>query len=268
MSVWRPEGGNEGWNLDPDWFNKGKNTSDPVTPSEPTEPAPSIFDDWEPDWTYEPMSEEEAADRARQFRDIYYNPQAEAIERQLEQAITDALSHEGRIRSNYVAQENTLREREKQQGRMDLESAIARGAGRSGVVDHLAQGRDQYYTGQLAGMSAQQMAELNAIANQLALTQRQAPDMLRQLAEQASRIEAQELQRLMDQDYERGRSYTQDDFNRMLQVFDRTQLTPLEQLQLYINLAGVKGNFPGTMPNIFGKFNDDTPDIFKQYGIG
>jgi hypothetical protein len=291
-----------------------------------------FFDDLPDWSYYEPKSEEDFARLSSQFRDIYEMPQRQALERRLEQALADSMSQEqrvranflsskgfltareqqelyaltkqlqeaevnaksqeGRIQANYIAQENMLREREKEQGRLDLESAIARGGGRSGVVPYMSQQRDQYYTGQLAGMSAQrmaelnavanqlglmqrqipeeqqmvrgkysdvlsglsaqQMAELNAIANQLGLVQRQVPVELQQLAEQASRLEAQELQRLMDLDYARGQEHDMDQFNRMLQVFDRTKLTPLEQLQVYLQAAEVAGMFPKSAPDIYG----------------
>ena len=217
-----------------------------------SEESKSFFDD-QPEWTYyEGLTPEEKAAQASQFRDIFYNPQAEAIERRLEQAIADASSHEGRIRANFAGYQDALGRREAEQRRVDLESAIARGAGRSGVVDHLGERRGGHFSELLSEQEAKKMAELNAISEQLGLINRQVPIELQQLAEQASRLEAQELQRLSDLDYQRRREYDQDQFGRSLQVFDRTHLTPLERLQLYLQAAEVAGMFPKQAPNIKG----------------
>lgn len=201
---------------------------------------------------YEQPSAQQVAQQAQQFRQIYEEPQRNEITRRLEQAIADASSQEEKIRANYQNFYNAMRNREQEQSRMDLESAVARGGGRSGLVPFMGERRDQYYTGKLSGAEAQKMAELNAISNQLGLVQRQVPDELRSLAEQASRLEAQELQRLMDMHYERQREHELQEFARALNVYDRTHLTPLEQLQLYLQMADVAGKFPAKPPSVRG----------------
>ncbi len=201
---------------------------------------------------YEKPTAEQFAQQANQFRQIYEEPQRNALTRQLEQAISDAQSQEQKINANYMSYHNAMRNREQQQRGQDLESAISRGAGRSGVVNYMDQKRDQFYTGEMSSVEAQKMAELNALSNELRLVNKQVPRELIELAEQASRLEAQELQRLRDLSYERGAQYDQDMFARSLNVFDRTKLTPLEQLQLYLSMADVAGKFPAKAPSASG----------------
>lgn len=201
---------------------------------------------------YSPPRAQDFAQQANQFRQIYEEPKRQEITRQLEQAITDAQNQRGNIDANYQSYYNTLNQRERQQGRSDLESAIARGAGRSGVVDYLARNRDREYTGYLDAAEAKRLAELSAVENQLSLVQRQVPTELKDLVDQAARLEAQELQRLQDLDYSRRAEYDMDQFSRMLQVYDRTRLSPLQQLQLYLQMAEIAGNFPKQAPSVYG----------------
>jgi hypothetical protein len=91
-----------------------------------------------------------------------------------------------------------------------------------------------------------------AIANQLGLTQRQVPDQRMGIADQAGRLVNQELQRLQDLQYSRGREYDMDQWARALSVFDRSDLTPLEQLQMYVALAQAMGTTPANMPSVLG----------------
>ena len=264
------------------------------------------------------------------------------------------------VKSSYAGFEDALRRRETEHSRLDLEDAIARGAGRSGVVNHMTGQRQEHYTELLAarltqknnelanirqqlqttmhsvprettqmlenamrqtqaeignlqqqlmqasisiprqttqGLQDAMMAKTNQLSDiqhqlgltqhqvpmqtsqqlqeayrnmygdmrgvydQLDLLQRQHPERVMGVHEQASRIQAQELQRLRDLMYERGRQEkldTRDDqiaqMQQMFGVFDRTQLTPLEQLQIYANLAGIKGEFPESLPDIFGQY--------------
>ena len=231
-----------------------KATTTPASePVEERKPSASFFDEFDFDY-YQPQSQEKLSEQARIFRNIFEQPQSEALERRLEQAITDATGQKGSIRADFAGLEDALRRREAEQRRLDLESAVSRGGGRSGVVPYQATQRDELYTEKLTAELAKKNAAIANVRNQLALIQKQVPLELQQLAEQASRIEAQELQRLMDLDYERKRESIIDQFQKAMAVFDRTQLTPYEQLHLYNQLAAVKGKYPDSLPSIFGQF--------------
>ena len=242
--------------LNPTTPTNPSNPTTPTTPAEPVDAQPTqqqqFFDDVNNQGYHTPMDQQQLAERAAQFRQVYEAPQREALTRQLEEAIMNAENQEASIRSNYASYMDSMNQHMDLQRRRDLESAIARGAGRSGVVDYDTIERERVFAPQISGTKAQKMAELNAIANQLALERRQVPRQIQELAEQASRLEAQELQRLMDLDYDRGRDYDMDQFARSLNIFDRTRLTPLEQLEAYLGMASIKGNFPSGVPDVYG----------------
>lgn len=227
-------------------------SSDAETP-QPLADAGKFFDT-QPEWSYyKPMDEPAMRTRAQELADMYSAPQYSQLERKLEQAIADAAAQEERIRAAYAGTTDAFARRETEQARLDLERAIARGAGRSGVVNFMDNQRQQHFAELLAAEEAKRNAELYNVANQLALAQRQVPDQRMEIAEQAGRLINQELQRLQDLQYTRGREHDLDQWERALSVFDRTQLTPVEQLAAYIQLAQVMGK-TGTMPSIHGTF--------------
>ena len=243
------------------WGGGGSASTTSTTPAQTTEEkkdtlgeAGDFFKDAPQSTYYQPMPDEHAGQLASEFRQIFEDPQRQALERKLEEAIMNASVQEQRVRGNFSGFEDALRRREQEQSRLDLESAVARGAGRSGVVPHMSMRRQEHFGEMYGAQHANKMAELNAISEQLGLTQRQVPIELQQLAEQASRLEAQELQRLRDLDYSRGREYDMDQFQRMLNTFDRTHLTPFEQLQLYLEMAEVFGKSSAKLPSVTGGF--------------
>ncbi len=217
--------------------------------------AKDYFSDFEVDEpTHSPLTSEQKKEQARTYRDIFKKPQMQQLDRKLDTARDDYKSQLGRTQANYQRQYNMLAEREQDQRRHDLDSAISRRAGRSGVVDYLNRERGKEYARQYSDLSHQEAAEADSLARELQRIKRQVPEQREQLAEQAARIEAQELQRLRDLDFKRRLQSAQEQYQRMFNVFDRTQLTPVEQLQLYAQLAGVKGEFPDDVPDIFGRF--------------
>ncbi len=206
-----------------------------------------------PGWSYyTPMDQAAMDEQAQGFAELYATPALKELEYKLEQSIADAAAQEERIRGAFGGMEDTLGRREAEQRRIDLESAIARGAGRSGVVDHLSGQRQEHFSELLAAEEAKKSAEMANIANQLAMIQRQVPEMRMDVQDQASRIASQELARLRELEYTRGREHDMDQWDRAMNVFDRTMLTPVEQLQLYMMLADTAGNFPGQVPSIYG----------------
>lgn len=228
-------------------------------PEPKPEPAPTtqvedFFRDL-PQWTYyKPMSTAEQRRLAQEYASMYIDPQIAAVQRSLEQAIADAAAQEERIRAAYAGTEQMLGRREEQQAARDLESAISRGAGRSGVVDWLARERGEYFAGLLSEAEAKRAAELSAVVNQLALKQRQAPEQITALEAQRGALASQELNRLRELEYQRQREHDLDQWARMLGIFDRTMLTPAQQMQLELMYAEQSGQFPGSTPGWYGRW--------------
>ncbi len=234
-------------------------TAPAPAPADPNAPKPlseaeNFFKD-APEWSYyQPMDASKMQANASDFANIYAQPQYQELERKLQQAITDAAAQEERIRGAFAGTESMYGRRENEQARRDLESAISRGAGRSGVVPFMGIKRQEHFSELLGAEEAKKNAELYAIANQLGLVQRQVPEQRMQIAEQAGRLTNQELQRLQDLEYARRREHDLDQWERSLSVFDRTRLTPLEQLTLYLQMAGTMGKTPANVPSVTGSF--------------
>lgn len=231
---------------------------DPVV-NDPNAPKPLTeaedFFSKQPEWSYyKPMDPNVMNQRAGEYANVYAQPLYQELERKLQQAIADASAQEARIRGAFAGTESMFARREDEQARRDLESAIARGAGRSGVVPFMAGQRQEHFSELLAAEEAKKNAELYAIANQLGLVQRQVPQQRMDIAEQQGRLTNQELQRLQDLEYTRGREHDIDQWERALSVFDRTRLTPVEQLSLYLQMAATMGKTPAQVPSVFGTF--------------
>ena len=247
-----------GWGASPSQVGSSP-TSKTGTGTTAEEPKPlteagGFFDD-APDWTYyQPMQQETMDQRAQEYGQVYAQPLYQELERRLEQAISDAAAQEARIHGAYAGTEAAFGRRENEQARRDMESAIARGAGRSGVVGHLSGQRQEHFSELLAAEEAKRNAELYAIANQLGLAQRQVPQHRMDITEQAGRLANQELQRLAELEYGRRREHDLDQWERMLSVFDRTRLTPVEQLAAYIQMAEAMGETPKSVPTVYGTF--------------
>ena len=202
---------------------------------------------------YTPMDPNEKRRLAAEYAGLQIDPHIQGLKRALEQALAGFGAQESRIRGAFAGTEAAFGRREAAQAQRDLESAIARGAGRTGVVDWLSAQRGEHFTELLAAEEAKKSAELTAIANQLGLLQQQTPQQIAELEARRGEVTSQELQRLQDQDYQRGREYDLDQWARSLGIFDRTMLTPAQQLQLYVSMAEAAGQFPSRTPDIYGR---------------
>ena len=202
---------------------------------------------------FKPMDPNEKRRLAAEYAGLQIDPHIQGLTRALEQAIAGFGAQESRIHGAFAGTEAAFGRREAAQAQKDLESAIARTGGRSGVVDWLSAQRGEHFTELLGAEEAKKSAELTAIANQLGLLQRQTPQQIAELEARRGEVTSQELQRLQDQDYQRGREYDLDQWARSLGIFDRTMLTPAQQLQLYVSMAEAAGQFPSRTPDIYGR---------------
>lgn len=140
-----------------------------------------------------------------------------------------------------------LQQLQDRQAQTDLESAIARGAGRSGVVDWQSDQRNKYYGDQFTDLearrgdlAAQHMAGLQTQQHERGVDdwnrQQQAALALSQMAQQHSQAE----------------------WGRSLDMHDRTMLTPLQQLQLHLGYTEALGQTPDFMINQYGGTQSNT----------
>jgi len=220
-----------------------------------------------PQWNQSPTQMQE---NARLWANLQIDPQISQLTRTLEQAMTNAQSQKQAIRAAFEGVPEQLERTEQRQAQADLESAIARGAGRSGVVDWQTRNRQEHFNQLLSQNAAQQAAQLAAVANQLGLTQQQTLDAMNQLEAQRGQLTQSFLSQLEDRGFTRGMQGTQaqmDLANLMANlaqnwnnaqwaqgrdIMDRTMLTPAERHQLNIQYGELIGQIPDYMLDAFG----------------
>jgi nucleoid-associated protein YgaU len=220
-----------------------------------------------PQWQQTP---EQMMEQAERYASLQVDPQLQALQRALEQAIANAQAQEERIRAAYAGVPAALERAEQKQAAADLESAISRGAGRSGVVDWLAAQRQEYYNQALSEMKAKEAAELTAVANALGLTQQQAREQQQQLEALRGTLTQQHLAALQDLGYQRAlegwqnqtalaqqlasmaQAWDASQWARALDTFERTMLTPYQQHQLNIGYGDIIGEMPAQMVDPYG----------------
>jgi|GEM_PF-3847805 lysozyme len=220
-----------------------------------------------PQWQQSP---EQMLEQAERYASLQVDPQQQALQRALEQAIASAQGQEERIRAAYAGVPSALERAEQRQAATDLESAISRGAGRSGVADWLAAQRQEYYNQALSEAKAKEAAELTAVANALGLTQQQAQEQQQQLEALRGTLTQQHLAALQDLSYQRGlegwqnqtalaqqlasmsQAWDAAQWARALDTFERTMLTPYQQHQLNIGYGDIIGEMPAQMIDPYG----------------
>ena len=254
-------------------------TSKPAEPTQPGGQVPyqpqqypyeemtkKIFEQM-PQWN---MPYEDMKQRATNYAGLQVDPQLQALQRAVEQAEAAAQAQEGRISAAYSGVPEQLDRAEQKHGQRDLESAIDRGAGRSGVVDWLAAQRQEHYGGLLAQTEAQKAAELTAIANQLGLTHEQAAEQMQNLEGMRGNLTQQHLAQLEDQGYSRGMDAWQGQMSAAQQLsqlaqqwdegqrrfaldtFDRTMLRPDQRWNIYHQGADIMGETPEGLVDHYG----------------
>lgn len=201
---------------------------------------------------FQPPSYSSLLPQAQTYASLQVNPQVSAVQRSIEQALQNYQQGQARVNAIYGGLPALLERREQQQAEQDLESAIARGVGRGGVVEHLAQQRQEHFGDLLAQGEAKRAAELQGLADQYGLTLQQADSMLQDLEAQRGMLTSQYM---TDLDREH--------WQRMLDMLPWTQISPAQQHELNIGYAGATGKFQ-PMLNQYGGVGATQPIIPAQ----
>jgi len=131
---------------------------------------------------YKAPSESELLTQAQQYADLQVSPLLSAIQSRLGNAQTSYANEKGAIEAAYAGVPARTQSLLDEARRNAMESAIARGMGRSGVVDWQTEKLSTPIMQQAAQSEQEKAARLAAIANTLATTQTEA-DRQRQEAE-------------------------------------------------------------------------------------
>lgn len=154
--------------------------------------------------SYTPRTDEELLALARQMAGLAVGPQRLAIQQQIEELQRQADMSRQRIEASYAGAEDALARALAIARQQATESAIARGGGRSGLVDYTTTKLQEPLMINYQQQQAQRAAALADIESALGLGQSQAAERLRQLAEQEGALTTQQLAALKDTDYARA----------------------------------------------------------------
>ena len=137
---------------------------------------------------YTPKSTDEIIAEATKLADLQINPLIEAINRRIREAETTASGQRKGIEAAYAnvgtEAQRLLSEAEKRA----LESAIARGGGRSGAVEYTTQKLSEPIMSQVAQAEAEKAAKLSAIEEALGTYKTNAMDELTSLQERRAAL--------------------------------------------------------------------------------
>jgi hypothetical protein len=214
---------------------------------------------------YNAPSEQELLSQAGTWAGLQIDPQVQALNDAIEKARLSAQTQEDKINANYASFDSSVDRMVQKAEQRALESAIARGGGRSGAVEWLS---DQYAAPimeQAATQQAGRTASLNSIANALALAEEQYRGQGTALEARRGELEAQrvsELQALAQAqasgNWERVATATQNLMNMATQAQQfnsqfATSLLPYfmptvgQDMDYNLGLVGSFGEVPGSM---------------------
>ena len=145
---------------------------------------------------YNAPSEQELLSQAGTWAGLQIDPQVQALNDAIEKARLSAQTQEDKINANYASFDSSVDRMVQKAEQRALESAIARGGGRSGAVEWLS---DQYAAPimeQAATQQAGRTASLNSIANALALAEEQYRGQGTALEARRGELEAQRVSEL------------------------------------------------------------------------
>lgn len=162
---------------------------------------------------YQQPNQEELLQQAQQYADLQITPQQQALQRALEQAIANTEAQQKAVEAAYAGVPERTQQLLDEARRYALESAIARGAGRSGVVNWETEKRTTPIMTQAQEAEARKAAELANIAEQLGLIKSQTSEREQQLETLRGDLTRQYLQQLQNQGYIRSRDDWQAAFN-------------------------------------------------------
>lgn len=216
--------------------------------------------------SYTPPSEQEMLQLAQQYAGLQVDPRLQAIQRQLEQYQQQAEAERARIEAAYATVPERTQQLLDEARRYALESAIARGAGRSGVVNWETEKRTTPIMTQAQQAEAERASRLSDVESALRTAQQQAAEQQLALEEQRGNLQQQYLQALRDQAYARAVGDWQREFDAAQRLATLAAqayqwgetaalswapyflLTEAERQQLPLTWTETAGEVPSTAP--------------------
>ena len=145
---------------------------------------------------FKPASEGEMLQQARQYAALQIDPQLQALERSLQDASAHYEAQKAAIEAAYSTVPETAQRLLNETRQQAIESAIARGAGRSGIADYSVRRMQEPIIEQTTQAEAEKAAKLAALTDALNLVQKQYQQQVQELETRRGTLEAQQLANL------------------------------------------------------------------------
>ena len=149
--------------------------------------------------TYTPPSDADLLQQAQQYARLQVDPVLSAIQSRLEKAQSDYESQKAAIEAAYATVPQTTQRLLDEARQNALEQAVARGMGRSGVVEWLTNKLTAPLMEQATQSEQEKAAKLAAAANALAQIQQEAARQQQEAQQREGELEASQLAQLRDQ---------------------------------------------------------------------
>jgi len=153
---------------------------------------------------YTPRSWDELLKQAQSYANLQFDPQVSALSRGLEERRQAAESARQAIEASYASVPERTGRLMEEAGKQALESAIARGAGRSGAVEWLTRELQTPIAERQQQLEAERVAKLADIAEQLNLAEKQAAERQQELATLRGSTAEQQAKVLEELEYARS----------------------------------------------------------------
>jgi hypothetical protein len=210
-------------------------------------------------------SQSELENIAKNYASLQITPQLEALQRSIEQAITTANSQKEAIEAAYASVPQQTQAMLDEARRYAQESAIARGAGQSGVVNWETEKQTTPIMQQAQQYEAEKAAKLNAVADWLAGVQSQGAEQEQQLAKTQGDLTQQYLQLLTEQNESKSASDWERIFNSISSLANAAQSANLNSqnwatslLPYFMQTASEEATMPLQWTQVIGQVPQTT----------
>lgn len=195
---------------------------------------------------YTPKTDSEMQSEAQNYADIQVNPQKTSLQTALTNAINSLNSQESEVNAAYSNVGTTADRLLRQAQEQGTVSAIARGGGRSGAVEHEVGKLKEPIMENVTQAEAEKAAKLSGIANSRTAAQTNYDNAVTDLEAQRGALVAQQLAAIKDLDYAKQTGRADAILNATQKLAEITQKANEFNNTLLYNYSSLMGQMPDT----------------------
>ena len=214
----------------------------------------SLMAQYMPKSSYIPKTEEELLAEATQYANLEIDPQASALQKSLKAALLANENQRKDVDAAYATVGATANRLLDDAAKRATESAIARGGGRSGAVEHEREKLSSPIMEKVAQAEAQKSTDLSKIAANIANAQQTVADTQVELESRKGELVAQKLASLKE--YEQAKQIG--DESRAMEILKTMSNIDIAYKNLQLSAADLMGELPS---NSAGYANDLINDM-------